>query len=144
MPLPTPAPGLVISYAYLWKRERRAGVGEGRKDRPCAIVLAVADADGDRLVYVAPITHTPPDDPANAIELPAKVKQRLGLDAERSWIVTDELNKFVWPGFDLRPVSRSKPDVFAWGFLPTELFEALKRGIAAHQKARRLHVLARD
>ncbi|WP_448204140.1 hypothetical protein [Azospirillum sp. sgz302134] len=106
-------------------------------------MLAVADADGDRLVYVAPITHTPPDDPSNAVEVPAKVKARLSLDAERSWIVTDELNKFVWPGYDLRPVSRDKPDVFAWGFLPTELFDALKRSIVAHQKARRLHVVTR-
>ena len=143
MPLPIPQPGLVISYSYLWHRERQEGGNEGRKNRPCAIVLAVEDADGDRLVYVAPITHVPPDDPSQAVELPAKVKARLGLDAERSWIVTDELNRFVWPGYDLRPISRTKPDVFAWGFLPAEVFDALKRSIVSHQKACRLLLVKR-
>ncbi len=36
---------------------------------------------------------------------------------------------FVWPGYDLRPITRDKPDVFAWRFLPVEIFVALKRGI---------------
>jgi hypothetical protein len=112
--LPTPAPGLVISYAYLWRSELRASGGEGRKDRPCAIVVATQDEEGDRLVYVAAITHTPPTDGAG-IEIPTKVKRRLGLDDARSWIVTDELNRFIWPGFDLRPIARIRPEVFHWG-----------------------------
>jgi hypothetical protein len=32
------------------------------------------------------------------------VKRHLGLDGERSWIVLDEINDFIWPGHDLRPV----------------------------------------
>lgn len=99
MALPTPEPGLVICYAYLWADQRQAGGEEGLKDRPCAIVIAVKDEDGDTLVYVAPITHSPPSK-ASAIEIPAAVKRRLGLDAARSWIITDELNRFIWPGRD--------------------------------------------
>lgn len=47
MTLPVPEPGLVIRYAYLWDREAREGRDEGSKDRPCAIVLVVADEAGD-------------------------------------------------------------------------------------------------
>ena len=143
MAFPTPLPGLVISYAYLWRDQAGAGASEGRKDRPCAIVVAAKDAEGDTLVYVAPITHSRPDDPT-AIELPAAVKRRLGLDDVASWIITKELNRFVWPGYDLRPIARSKIDVFHWGFLPVELFEALKRGVAAHQRTRTLAVVPRE
>ena len=38
---PEPQPGLVISYAYLWSEEAEQGRIESRKDRPCAIVVAV-------------------------------------------------------------------------------------------------------
>lgn len=143
MTLPEPVPGLVISYSYLWYDQSRAGIEEGRKVRPCAIVVAAIDEDGDKKVYVVPITHSPPNDP-HAVELPLAAKRRLGLDDEPSWIVTSELNRFIWPGYDLHPISRDKPDVFAWGFLPVETFTALKRGIAAHQRDRRLRLTGRE
>lgn len=143
MALPEPAPGLVISYAYLWHDQHRAGAEEGRKARPCAIVVATTDAGGDTLVYVAPITHSRPDD-AHAVMLPLAVKRRLGLDDTPSWIVTSELNRFIWPGYALRPVARTRPDVFTWGFLPVEIFAALKQGIAAHQRERHLKLTPRE
>lgn len=43
--LPEPEVGLVISYSYLRKEEEKRGLIEGRKDRPCAIVLAVDHPD---------------------------------------------------------------------------------------------------
>ncbi len=143
MARPVPAPGLVISYSYLWRGEYRAGAEEGRKARPCAIVVVAEDEDGEMLVYVAPVTHSRPDDP-HAVELPEAAKRRLGLDDAPSWILSHELNRFVWPGYDLRPVSRALPEVFAWGFLPVEIFAALKRGIAAHQRGGRLGVVPRE
>jgi hypothetical protein len=73
---------------------------------------------------VAPITHTPPDDPETAIEVPAKVKQHLGLDDERSWIVLDDFNEFLWPGYDLRPVP-GKAGKYDYGFLPPALFRQI-------------------
>ena len=122
MALPEPECGLVISYSYLWKHESGSGRTEGLKDRPCAIVLAIDSKDKQaKTVTVAPITHTPPSDPLLAIEIPAKVKQHLGLDDKRSWIVLDEFNEFVWPGFDLRPVP-GKPARYDYGFLPPALF----------------------
>ena len=58
------------------------------------------------------------------MELPAGVKRYLGLDTERSWVILDEINEFVWPGFDLRPIPRSR-DRFDYGFLPPRLFDQL-------------------
>jgi len=108
MDLPEPKVGLVIRYAYLWREEALAGRDEGRKDRPCVILLVGPAREGGTLVTVAPITHTPPDPErrADAIALPAPTQLRLGLDGERSWVLASDLNQFVWPGFDLRPIRR--------------------------------------
>lgn len=125
MAFPKPQPGLVISYAYLWHHEHRAGREEGVKGRPRVVVLAASSAaDGTMTVRVAPVTHSPPDDLATAIELPQAVKRHLGLDDDRTWIVIDEVNEFMWPGFDLRPVSRSR-DTLSYGFLPPRLFNTV-------------------
>lgn len=125
---PKPEPGLVISYSYLWSDEAEQGQVEGRKDRPCAIVLALEDpqaTDGTpQQVAVVPITHTQPPDLNAAIEIPPRVKQHLGLDAERSWAILDELNVFTWPGYDLRPISRTN-DRIDYGLLPPKLFDDL-------------------
>ena len=64
MSLPQPVPGLVIRYAYLWADEHQRGQAEGRKDRPSAVILVTADEDGDRIVTVLPVTHSPPANPA--------------------------------------------------------------------------------
>ena len=36
------------------------------------------------------------------VEIPAPVKERLRLDADRSWVVLSEWNEFIWPGPDVR------------------------------------------
>ncbi len=68
MPLPAPVPGLVIRYSFLWSHEAKAGREEGNKDRPCAILLAVAAKDGEQIVTVLPVTHTPPVDDRLAVD----------------------------------------------------------------------------
>lgn len=128
--LPEPEPGLVISYAYLWAREHREGRREGVKDRPCVVVLSVRQSPtGPARVLLAPVTHRPPDDPVTAIEIPVRVKRHLGLDDAPSWIIVDEMNEFVWPGFDLRPIA-GEPRRFAYGFLPPRLFAEVVGGVA--------------
>jgi len=119
---PLPHPGLVIRYSYLWKQEQDAGHEEGRKDRPCAIVMAVVDEYGGKEVLVLPITHTPPRHAMDAIEIPAETKERLRLDSDRAWIVIAEANEFVWPGPDLRPVSAHDDWAIAYGTLPPRFF----------------------
>jgi hypothetical protein len=104
--LPEPQPGLVISYAHLRSEEAEEGRVEGRKDRSCAIVVAVETPEPvpRKRAAVVPITHAAPSDPRVAIEIPPRVKEHLGLDGERSWVILDEFNVFTWPGFDLRPI----------------------------------------
>ena len=144
MSLPTPEPGLVIPYAYLWRHEHRKGKEEGRKIRPSVIVLAVQSPKGDApRVTVAPITHTPPAKDGEAIELPLRVKQALGLDDDRSWIVLDEVNQFAWPGYDIRPVPGSK-DRFAYGFIPPKLYDVVIRRILELATDRRVAEIPRD
>jgi hypothetical protein len=132
MPIPNPEPGLVISYSYLWHDEHRAGREEGQKDRPSVIVLTVErEADGAIIVTVLPITHSPPIDPASAIEIPLPVKRHLSLDDDRSWIVVAEGNEFLWPGYDLR--RRPHSDRYDYGLLPPRFFDqVLDAFVACH------------
>ena len=143
MPLPEPVPGLVISYAYLWRDQQDQGREEGIKDRPCVVVLAVRQEEGERIVTVAPITHASPHHAKDAIELPAATKRRLGLDDARSWIIATELNRFPWPGPDLRPVP-GKPGAFAYGSLPRQLMLQLTERISELHRDRRFRLVRRD
>jgi len=143
VPLPAPELGLVISYAYLWSSETDEGQEEGLKDRPCALVLSAQDDGGDTVVAVVPVTHSPPRRPEEAVEIPPAVKRRLGLDEARSWIVVSEINRFVWPGPDLRPVSFAEPGRFEYGFLPPGLFRQVLERFTAPVAARRLRTIRR-
>lgn len=137
MSLPIPEPGLVIPYAYLWRHEHNRGLEEGRKTRPVVIVLAVSQqADGAPRVTVAPVTHAPPKAVQPAVELPSRVKQALGLDDARSWVILDEVNQFNWPGYDVRQVPGTA-DRFVYGFIPPKLYQqviaAIREGVARRQ-----------
>lgn len=125
--IPDPFPGLVISYSYLWRREYQAGQDEGMKDRPCAIVLTKKTEGDDIVVTVAAITHSPPENPEMAVEIPVRVKEHLNLDSERSWVICNEVNRFVWPGPDLRRIPGSTQDAYAYGVLPPGLFGKVKQ-----------------
>jgi uncharacterized protein YifN (PemK superfamily) len=140
MALPDPVPGLVIRYAYLWHDQHRRGLEEGVKDRPCVVVFAIRHQNKRALVTVAPITHRQPAKDAKAVEIPAETKARLGLDEARSWIVTDELNEFYWPGPDIRPVRTQQ---FSYGLIPRGLFERMRSSIVEHLNAHGLKVSRR-
>ena len=138
MSVPKLRAGLVIGYSYLRAREDRAGAEEGLKDRPCAIVAAQQIIAGREIATVVPVTHGKPLDPTDAIEIPAALKAHLGLDAAPSWIVVTETNDFLWPGPDLRPVSRVKPDTFEFGMLPPRFFAHVRDRILQAHLDRRL------
>ena len=131
MSFPAPRPGLVIRYSYLWAREADAGQEEGVKDRPCAIILILFEEDGRQRVRVLPVTHSPPSDPRDGLEIPLPTKIRLGLDRERSWIVLTEANDFFWPSVDLRFLPGYGPESAAFGMLPPKLFKALQKRLQA-------------
>jgi hypothetical protein len=143
MPIPTPEPGLIISYAYLWDHEAQSGQEEGRKDRPCVIALAVErQQDGETLVTVLPVTHRPPEDAAAAVEIPRVVKQHLGLDDDRSWVVVSEGDQFVWPGYDLRKVRNT--DRYDYGYLPPRFFNQILDAFKAWHRANKVRLTSRE
>jgi hypothetical protein len=91
--------GLIRKPASLFRtrifgRKKRSGADRGRKDRPCAIVLAVdhpdPNADRRKQVEVAPITHRRPDDPNVAVDVPLRVKEHPRSDSERFWVILGE------------------------------------------------------
>jgi hypothetical protein len=144
MSLPVPKPGLVIRYGFLWRNEAERGAAEAAKDRPCAIVVAACRGpDGDIDTIVAPITHRPPADSSASIEIPAATCKNLGLDGGRHWLRLDELNRFAWPGYDVRPIP-GRAGRYDYGMLPPGLFRQLREGILARQKARAGRIVSRD
>jgi len=128
---PAPAPGMVIRYSFLWSAEAVQGHEEGIKNRPCAIIIATSDVETGTRTHILPITHTPPSNPRDAVEIPQLVKTHLGLDSKRSWIVLNALNVFVWPGYDLRPVGRTGSPVY--GMLPPTFFLHLRARFVAQR-----------
>jgi hypothetical protein len=141
---PVPQPGLVIRYSYLWEREAREGRQEGVKDRPCAIVLVLLGEDGGApLVRVLPITHSAPTNAADALEIPAVTKRRLGLDFARSWIVFTEANDFVWPGPDLRPTVNGDLSSLVYGMLPPRFLAVVKEKVLQAHRLRRMRGVKR-
>ncbi len=145
MVLPFPETGLVIRYSYLWRDEANDGQEEGSKDRPCAVILVVANRESGHLVMVAPITHAAPRSGTVAIEMPRKVSRHLGLDDDRTWIIVSEVNTFEWPGPDIRLVDRSDPaDGFAYGYLPKRLSLQIIGLMRAELRAGRLSVTHRQ
>ena len=142
MSLPAPEPGLVIRYSFLWESESRGGRSEGAKDRPCA-VIPVVEVEGEKCVAVLAITHTPPIDARDPVEIPADTKARLGLDHERSRIVVNELNLFRWPGPDLRFITERNPSSIIYGRLPPRFFDHVRDRFATNVRERRVRQVVR-
>jgi hypothetical protein len=133
----TPIPGLVFRYPYLFKSESEKGLTQGLKRRPCVVVVRygpVTALGGHYAVDVAAISHSPQD--GSAVKIPLHVKSRMGLDDDVSWIVTSEMNRFVWPGPDFLPAYEETDDRtkrWHWGVLPQDIF---KRVLAEILEAR--------
>jgi hypothetical protein len=140
----TPEPGDVISYTYLWHREAAKGQDEGLKDRPSVVVVA-QQIVGDRTrLIVAPVTHSPPQTSDQAIEMPSSVKKELKLDQDRSWIVTSEINIFIWPGPDVRVASESPDNSPLIGAIPEWLFVKVRDAVATKSSSGKLKSVKRS
>ena len=144
-----PVVGLTICYSYLWHREfTQSQRIEGLKYRPCVIVLgyeAVKGLPGRFVVDVAPVTHSKPDGDS-AVEIPLSVKRRMGLDNELSWIVTTEINRFIWPGPDLHPARQSDSPGelhWHWGIMAADIFRSAREKILKRRADRSLLIVPR-
>jgi hypothetical protein len=104
------------------------------------VVLAKIVEAGQTQLLVAPITHSEPA-PGEGVPIPPSVKQHLGLDDEPSWIVTTELNRFIWPGPDIRPAKGSETPLY--GAIPARLFEQVKAQISGNAQAKQIAVTKR-
>ncbi len=138
--------GDVIRYDYLWKAEQEAGRRDGAKDRPCAVVLTSAALDdGSHRVIVAAISHTPPAPDEGAIEIPPKLARHLGLDENRSWIKTQQVNVLSWqPGRIPDGVVPLKDGSWKYGRLPGSLGKQLLEQVRSHARQTTLSQVDRD
>lgn len=138
---------MVVSYSYLWKHETETGETEGRKNRPAAIVVTSTEAGLGEMVYVVPITHRPPaKDDSWKILIPQTIKQRLGLDEEKSWIDVSEMNVFTWSGYHLSPTKRGRtPDqeTCLYGYLPSRFFNSVRKALHECHQAKKLRLVPR-
>jgi hypothetical protein len=67
----------------------------------------------------------------------------LGLDGERSWIILDDFNDFIWPGYDLRLVP-GKSGRYDYGLLPPVLFDKIIAKILDLQRQGKVFSTPRD
>ena len=141
MPLPKPEPGLVIRYDYLWLGEAKSARTSG-KERPACLVATLDDEADPQLVLILPITHSRPKAGPIGIEIPQAVGKHLGLDDARSWIVISEANIDFWPNAGLAPLP-GKRGVYAYGFLPPNLFAQVRNDFVKLFEARRAKLVRR-
>jgi len=117
---------------------------EGLKDRPVVVVIA-RKAIGDRVeLMVVPVTTQPPKNPSDGFEIPPRVKAYLGLDAERCWIMVTELNRFLWPGPDIRPIAKDDTLTPLYGSLPAGLFAPVLAAVIARGERGKLAMTKRS
>jgi hypothetical protein len=139
-----PEPGLVLHYSYLWADEYQQGLAEGLKNRPAAIVLVSEKLGPGQVVYVVPITTSPPRDEHSQLPIPSEIKKRLGLDDRQSWVNLTEVNVFVWPGIDQRPIKERKGKATSvFGRLPGRFFRKIQDGLNYQYQLRNVKVVKR-
>jgi hypothetical protein len=105
------------------------------------VVVARIEEAAGLLILVAPVTQTAPEKTGDIIEIPSNVKKQLGLDEDRSWIVVTELNRFIWPGPDIRPLPETGAPFY--DALPDWLFERVRDGVLQQSARGRLRVTKR-
>ena len=105
------------------------------------VVVARIEEPAGPLILVAPVTHTAPEKSDDAVEIPPNVKKQLGLDKDRSWIMVTELNRFIWPGPDIRP--RLETSAPFYDALPDWLFERVRSAVLQQSSRGRLKITRR-
>lgn len=137
-----PKAGMVINYGYLWARQEREGKKDGEKFRP-SLILGVQEEQGRQMVYVSPITHTPPFYPEESLLVPNETGGRIGLDEKPKWLMLNEVNKFEWPGTDIRRVPYRRERSQFYGFVPQQFLEQARDKMREMIQASRFRMVAR-
>lgn len=154
-----PKPGMVINYGYLWARQVNEGLTHGEKFRP-SLILAVKQEDDRKMVYVSPVTHTPPFYPEESLIIPMEERTRLGFDTHHayeagekpldlatpktSWLMLSEVNKFEWPGTEIRSVPRRTEKRQFYGFISGKFLAAAQNKLRDMVDLKRFKTVARE
>ncbi len=143
MKKPEPQSGDIICFDFLFKRDKEKGLIDGEKDRPCAIVLARVMKEGhEPTVLLAPITHTEPKPGVDAIELTGRMRKACGLDDQKQWIITSEINTASWTDAGIVPAEPGKQ--WLVGRMPKGLAEAARNRAFGRIKKRQASVIERS
>ena len=143
MPLPAPKLGLVVHYGFVWEGAGRRRLPEAGKDRPYLIVdleqVEEAGLSGRVVVRVTylPVAHVAPRGHEQAITIPPRVAQHLGLTSQQSYIYTSYAVEDDWP-FDLADVPGTD-EMFDYGFVPPRLLEAVAKDFKDYLTAHPQH-----
>jgi hypothetical protein len=140
MPIPSPDVGLVVRYDYLWRSEADSG-RDHSKDRPACLVACIQET---KHVVLLPVTHSEPGAGTTAVEIPAKVKEHLGLDEEHSWVIISECNVDIWPSPDLAQVPGKDAGTYAYGHIPPLLLRRIREAWVELYRSKKLAVVSRD
>jgi mRNA-degrading endonuclease toxin of MazEF toxin-antitoxin module len=134
--------GQIVDHYFLWVDEQAAEQVEGRKARPCLIIAVERRKETAPRVTVLPITSQPPRAGSNAVPIPDDIKGRIGLDRTRpAWVVIDDANMFVWPGFDLVP---QRSGGFVRGVVTRGFFARVRDVVLTAHSGGRPRVVRRD
>lgn len=76
------------------------------------------------------------------MEIPRRLKDHLGLDQKRSWIIATDLNEFIWPGAHLFPIPGGRLEQYDYGTITQSLLSTLTR-LIADLAAPDIHTLVR-
>lgn len=88
-----PVAGQVFQYHYLWKWQADQGQQDGRKKRPSCVAVVTIAEDGNRILFIAPITSKEPLRDRAALLIPETEARRAKLDTVIPlWVIVDELN----------------------------------------------------
>ena len=88
-----PKAGQVFGYHYLWKWQADRGETEGRKKRPICVAVVVVNANGQHVMFIAPITSKEPAEDRVAVVIPETEARRAKLEPKIPlWVMVDELN----------------------------------------------------
>jgi hypothetical protein len=94
-------------------------------------------------LLVVPVTTRAPRTGDSAVEIPARVRQHIGLGDERCWIVADEVNSFTWPGPDIRPMLQGRDVSPRYGAIPGRLFDQVRERLERAARTGRMKVTKR-
>lgn len=105
------------------------------------VVVARLVTEGRTELMVAPVTHAEPTG-GKGVPIPPSVKRHfLKQGNEPSWIVTREVNRFVWPGPDVRTAKGA--DAPLYGAIPARLFEQLRQEISTNARSGNAPIISR-